>query len=92
MKSSYISSTNVKGQIVIPKSLRDELDITPQTLLNITCSGEGLYLHPIESVINRSQTKIGGAYLALLKATVGAWKNETWSELRKKRKKIESLN
>lgn len=89
MKTSYIASTNTKGQIVIPKLLRDILSITPETSLNITCSGEGIYLYPIEAVVTKAERNSGNTYLSLLKITKGAWRNEDWEKVNSKRKNIE---
>ncbi|MCA9372501.1 AbrB/MazE/SpoVT family DNA-binding domain-containing protein [Candidatus Woesebacteria bacterium] len=89
MKVGYLTTTNAKGQIVIPKVLRDALVITPETVLNIVPSSEGLYLYPVVDVV--TATEIESAFVSLLKNTQGAWGKEE-KAIEKKRtdqKKIE---
>lgn len=71
MKVTTISQTNAKGQVVIPKEVRDCLGITPQTLLNIVLRGGGVYLYPVRDIL----TSEGEAfpYLKILEKTQGAW-------------------
>ena len=71
MKVGYLATTNTKGQIVIPKTLRDALAITPQTTLNIIPSSDGLYLYPVSEVQVPAETE--SALVSLLKTTQGAW-------------------
>ena len=65
MKVGYLTTTNAKGQIVIPKVLRDALVITPETVLNIVPSSDGLYLYPVVDVV--TATEIESAFVSLLK-------------------------
>lgn len=71
MKVGYLTTTNAKGQIVIPKALRDALVITPETVLNIVPSSDGLYLYPVVDVVTATEAE--SAFVSLLKKTQGAW-------------------
>lgn len=71
MKVGYITTSNTKGQIVIPKVLRDALVITPETVLNIVPSSDGFYLYPVTEVVTMAETE--SALVSLLKNTQGAW-------------------
>lgn len=88
MKITTISQTNAKGQVVIPKAVRDSLGITPQTHLNIVLRGEGVYLYPIREVLTSERGTV--PYLEILKRTQGSWKGDSWPKTEKKRKEIEA--
>lgn len=88
MKNITISTTNSKGQVVIPKAVRESLGITPQTPLNIVLRGEGVYLYPIRDVLTSEKGTI--PYLEILKKTQGSWKGDSWPKTEKKRKEIEA--
>ena len=87
MKVRIITKLNKKGQIVIPKEIREDLKINEETLLTLISRGRGLYLYPIEEVITKTEQE--SSYLELLKKTQGAWAKEDWPNLRKKRKHTE---
>jgi AbrB family looped-hinge helix DNA binding protein len=87
MNIGTIVTPNAKGQIVIPKSFREELDITPQTYIQVQLVENTLYLKPIAAVIPRG---IGEkSYYEILKRTKGAWAKEDWDSLQNRRKKVE---
>lgn len=88
MKITTISQTNAKGQVVIPKAVRESLGITPQTPLNIVLRGEGIYLYPIREVLTSERGTI--PYLEILKKTQGSWKGDSWLKTEKRRKVIEA--
>lgn len=88
MKIGVITQTNEKGQIVIPKRIRDQLGITPQVPLNVVVSGQSVYLYPLRSVSQRSESD-QESYLSILKKAQGSWAAEDWGPLRKKRRAIE---
>lgn len=88
MKVSTISQTNAKGQVVIPKEVRDSLGITPQTPLNIVLRGEGVYLYPVKEIL--TSEKGAFPYLKILEKTQGSWKGDSWLKTEKKRKEIEA--
>ncbi len=87
MKVGVIAKPNQKGQIVIPKEIRDSLGIDSQVALNLIVRGNGIYIQPIEEVIIKTEKE--NSYLEVLRKTQGAWKKKDWGSLRKKRKKIE---
>ena len=89
MKIGILTKPNEKGQIVIPKEIRDRLDISKDTGLNILVGDTGFYVYPINQVFMRKN--MGSSYLELLKRTQGAWGKETLVEKRRrlKQRKIE---
>lgn len=87
MKVGNIAEPNEKGQIVIPKKMREALGITQDTPLNIVVRGEGLYLYPIEEVILKGEKE--NSYFRLLEKTRGSWQAEKWQKRRALREKIE---
>jgi AbrB family looped-hinge helix DNA binding protein len=87
MKVGFIITPNQKGQVVIPKKVREALNIKPNTPLNILIKGQGIYMYPVKGVLTPLEAE--SSYLELLKVTQGAWKKENWKGLRKKRRKIE---
>lgn len=78
---------NSKGQIVIPKQIREVLGITPQTLLNLVVRGNGIYLYPVEEVLTAADGE--NAYLKLLEQTQGSWASDDWEKQEEKRRKVE---
>lgn len=56
MKVGYIAKPNKKGQVVIPKKLRDELGITSDTAINFILRDNGLYMYPVEEVVVRLES------------------------------------
>ena len=87
MKAKNITSTNAKGQIVIPKEIRDKLGITPQIPLYVTAKKNGVYIQPIQNLV--TQPEDNQAYLKLLDKTQGAWVDDDWQQQRPKRRKAE---
>jgi len=47
-----------RGQITLPKDLREELEIKENDILDVEKLGDGLYLRPTGSVIAEVQKKI----------------------------------
>src|SRR6266699_1750450 len=89
MKIGKITTTNQKGQIVIPKKLREALQITNKVPLNLVLKDGGIYIHPISEVITPAEKE---STLEILKKTQGAWKDadwDDWDKKEKKRRKIE---
>ena len=87
MKVGLVSRTNEKGQLVIPKKVRQLLGIKSNSLLNLVLRGGGLYIYPVEEVLVKGETE--NFYLKILEKTQGGWAREDLSSLRKRRKKIE---
>jgi len=71
MKVGYIVEPNSKGQIVIPKEVRDKIGIDKNMLLNLIIRGNGIYLVPIKHVI--SDLNEEDYYIKILEKTQGAW-------------------
>lgn len=90
MKIGNIVEPNSKGQIVIPKKVRDDLGITPNTPLNLVVRGGEICLYPVEGVIRGVITE--NIRSKIWQKTAGAWADQDWNEYdrkQKERKKIE---
>ncbi len=89
MKIGIITKPNKKGQVVIPKKIRDELYINENTPLNLVLRDNGIYIYPIEKIIPKIRKE--ESYTEILKKTQGTWGKETKEEkaIRIKQKKIE---
>lgn len=90
MNIGIIVTPNIKGQIVIPKKIRDGLNITKNTPLNIRVVDDGIYIHPITEVVtNAEEDKRHRVLLQILKETQGAWAND--KEFDKRQKKMRKM-
>lgn len=90
MQIGTIVTPNTKGQIVIPKKIRDGLNITKNTSLNIRVMDDGIYIHPITEVVtNAEEDKRHKVLLRILKETQGAWAND--KEFDKRQKKMRKM-
>ena len=87
MKIGTIATPNAKGQIVIPKAMRDVLGISPKMPVNVTLRGDGIYIHPVREVIGEHEAE--SSYLKVLEKTAGAWRGDSWPQTERKRRKIE---
>ncbi|MDO8570752.1 MAG: AbrB/MazE/SpoVT family DNA-binding domain-containing protein [Candidatus Daviesbacteria bacterium] len=87
MKIGSFATTNNKGQIVIPKEMRDILAIDTNVVLNLILAGKGIYLYPVTEFLTKAEGE--SSYLKLLEKTKGTWKNENWDKLREKKSKLE---
>lgn len=87
MKIGSFTTTNDKGQLVIPKDMRDALGIDSEVTLNLVLAGNGIYIYPVEEFITKSETE--SSYLHLLEKTRGTWNDESWDELQQKRSEVE---
>ena len=83
MKIGTITTTNAKGQIVIPKKMRDALGITEQAVLNVILADGGIYIYPVQDVM--SSVKGESSYASLLEKTKGAWQGDDWGATQAKR-------
>ena len=88
MKIGIVTKPNEKGQIVIPKEMRDALGVGPETQLHITARGRGIYIYPIQDIIPFTEDA-HSSYVNILKKTRGKWASEKWGETREARKKTE---
>jgi len=89
VKIGIITKPNKKGQIVIPKKIRDELYISENTPLNLVLRDNAIYIYPIEKIIPKTAKE--ESYTEILKKTQGTWGKETKDEKtrRIKQRKIE---
>lgn len=87
MKGGKVIRVTKKGQIVIPKDMRDVLYVREGTSLHISQKGQGLYIQPTEEI--RHYEEQADSYLSLLEKTQGTWKDDDWDKATKQRKKIE---
>jgi len=89
MKIGVLSTPNSKGQVVIPKKIRDELNITNNTILHISSLGGYISMVPITGILTKKDAS--DSYAELLKKTQGAWTHHTKviDKRQKTRKKIE---
>lgn len=83
MKVGYITKSNKKGQIVIPKEVRNALGIIGDVSLNMVLRDRGVYLYPIEEVTTAAEQE--DSYLRLLEQTKGKWGNDLPNIAKKKR-------
>lgn len=87
MKVGIITTPNIKGQIVIPKEIRDTLKIGVNVPLNLVVRGGGIYIYPVEEVVSKVESE--SSYLEILKKTQGSWSGDGWEKTERKRKRIE---
>ena len=87
MQNITIAKPNVKGQVVIPKKIRDALGINAGIYLKITKMGEGVYMYPVADVLTTEHRD--AQYLKVLEKTRGAWAGDDWDQHAKRRRQIE---
>lgn len=87
MKIGIISKPNTKGQIVIPKVMRDALGIDANRSVNIVMRGNGIYIYPIAQIVAKAENI--SSYSKLLEKTQGSWAGDDWDAMEAKRRKIE---
>lgn len=85
MKVGIITRPNKKGQIVIPKEMREELEIDATSVLNIVLKGQTISIFPVDEVITKVERE--NSYVEILKKTQGSWGNVP--HVSEKRKKVE---
>ena len=87
MNLTTIAKPNSKGQIVIPKKYRQELNIDENVFVNLILKPDGVLITPLnKSTISSDSKKI---FQEILKSTSGAWKGDDWETTEKRRRKIE---
>ena len=84
MNIGVFTKPNSKGQIVIPKEMRDELGIGTDITLNVSISGKGIYIVTVEEFIVSTETE--NSYLKLLEKTKGSWGDVDLVQVKKKKK------
>ena len=78
---------DTKNLFVIPKNIRDSLEIDSSVTLNITVSGYGIYISTVTAFVTKSD--IESSYLKLLEKTRGTWVSEDWNKTREARSSTE---
>lgn len=87
MKVGIITTPNEKGQIVIPKALREALGIHKDMPLNIVLQGKGMYISPIKEIVGDIDAE--DSYIKILQKTRGTWGDEKGDPKDEKRKEME---
>ena len=89
MKIGTLVVANEKGQIVIPKAMREAVGIGEDTWLQMVTSGESIVMYPITDVVRRWGSRT--AFRDVLVRTAGAWGPMSQAEKarEKQRRKIE---
>lgn len=88
MNIGVITYPNQKGQVVIPKRMRDALGFAPGVAINIVPRDNGVYLFPVNTLSDKTADETT-AFLKILDKTRGSWANDDWPETEKRRRKIE---
>lgn len=83
--NNIIARTNVKGQFVLPISMRKALGITPDTNLHVSLEDKVITITPLPP--KPFQTK--KSLYEILKSTQGALAGDDWPETETKQRKIE---
>lgn len=87
MNIGTIVTPNIKGQIVIPKKIRDGLNITKNTSLNLTVEAGTILLHPVDEVVTKLPGEINR--IKIWETTAGAWAGDDWPQTAERRREIE---
>jgi AbrB family looped-hinge helix DNA binding protein len=87
MKIGTFTTPNEKGQIVIPKEMRDALCIDVNATLNIILAGKGIYLYPVEEFLTKAEVE--SSYVKLLEKTKGSWGDGYGDAVHKNKSQIE---
>ncbi len=86
MNIGIIVTPNIKGQVVIPKKIRDQLNITENTPLNVRMIDDGIYIHPIKEVVtDAEEDQRHRMLLKILEETQGAWTDDKDFDKRQKK-------
>ena len=88
MKIGNIITSNLKGQIVIPASIRTQLGITDQVPLQLMVKGSVLYIMPIRDVVTVADQE--SSYFDILIKTKGTWRNEKSISAQRKQLELEA--
>lgn len=84
MNVLQITKPNLKGQIVIPKDIREALGIDENVPLNISVRDGGIFIYPIEEVLTKAEREV--SYLKVLQMTKGAWGQKGFAPYKEKRR------
>ncbi len=81
-----IVTPNTKGQIVIPKAMREALGITTDSQLYLSVKDQTLCIQPVVSSMSAKPDK---TYAEILAETQGGWAGDNWPTEEAERRKIE---
>lgn len=81
-----IVSSNAKGQIVIPKAMREVLGITADSQLYLSVKDQTLCIQPFVSSMSAKRDK---TYAEILAETRGGWAGDNWPAEEAKYHRIE---
>jgi AbrB family looped-hinge helix DNA binding protein len=81
------TNTNSKGQLVIPKAIREALNIDSDSLLKVEKQGQGVYIQPVAEAVPK--LKMESIYEQVLQETKGSWQGDDWPQTKQERVKIE---
>jgi len=87
MQIGFLTQPNTKGQIVIPKKMRDLVGIKPGSYVNIIHQNRGIYIYPVDKIVSSKERE--EAFGEILEKTRGLWAGDNWPETEKRRRKIE---
>jgi AbrB family looped-hinge helix DNA binding protein len=87
MKVRDFVKTSPRGQIVIPKRMRDALSIDENTQLQIVLKDDRIFIEPVEEILPKRTKYL--SYLDILEKTKGTWKDNDWDKTARKRRRIE---
>lgn len=87
MKIGTYVNPNDKGQIVIPRKIRESLQIDSSVTLNIIQAGDGIYIYRVKEFITSAEGE--SSYLKLLEKTKGAWIDDSKKNSQSNKSKIE---
>jgi AbrB family looped-hinge helix DNA binding protein len=73
-----IASTNTKGQLVIPKSIREALGIRPNAPVRIAVCENAVHIEPLVDVV--PLRKHASKLMRVLRETQGAWGSASTQE------------
>jgi AbrB family looped-hinge helix DNA binding protein len=72
MENITFSNSNVKGQVVLPSSMRKKLGITSSVPLAIELKSDSIIIRPVQGVLTSNVNE--KSYIEILKKTKGTWK------------------
>lgn len=87
MKVGSIITPNIKGQIVIPKEMRQALGINEKVALNVFLAGGAIHIYPVDEVVTKGENK--SSYIELLKKTQGILGSAPYYKNERARRRLE---
>jgi bifunctional DNA-binding transcriptional regulator/antitoxin component of YhaV-PrlF toxin-antitoxin module len=89
MDIGTIVTPNIKGQVVIPWRIREQLGITTQTPFQVVVNGQGIMFYPVQGVVRKGELT-SGVLTRILDETRGVWvKDRTYGKHQARRTRRE---